>query len=659
MFFALLLFGGTGELAAQDTCPTASGPDAEAGWSAYQAGEMAQARTRFDAALARCPNDQYARTGLGYVFLRQDTLDLARAAFLVVVESQPDNLDALTGLGLIAWRQADLDEVSIRFGRVLELDAGNTTAIGYLDQLPEGVGPAPERPPLVLPDTVEYPARTSGEYFEVRTADGWESIYLKGINLGAALPGRNPSEFPNAQTYREWIREMADMGANMVRVYTIHPPRFYELLREWNVSNPDRVLWLIHGVWTELPEDGNYLGAEFEEEFFGEMHRVVDLLHGRADLRPRPGHSSGFYTADVSEWTLAYIIGREWEPFSSMAFDSIHPDFRSWDGQFVSIDDGNPMEAWLTKALDEIVSYESLTYRAQRPVAYTNWPTLDPMTHITESTREEEITLREALGETLDFKPREYDNDVLGLDATLMRPEEDFHAGLFVSYHAYPYYPDFMILQPDYGEAESSFGPSNYFGYLQDLKARHPGMPLVISEYGVPASMGPAHLQPQGQHHGGHTEEEMAAIDARMTWELAESGMAGGALFAWIDEWFKKNWIAIEFERPAERNRLWFNRLDAEQHYGVFAMEPLPPVDGESMAARAAGWRTVTPSTTTAPPPSGPPPMPPTYGSGLTASPGEPARRSRSVSTSSTRIWVIAAGPVRPARSSPSAWSLW
>jgi hypothetical protein len=41
-----------------------------------------------------------------------------------------------------------------------------------------------------------------------------------------------------------------------------------------------------------------------------------------------------------------------------------------------------------------------------------------------------------------------------------------------------------------------------------------------------------------------------------------------------IDEWFKKNWLVIDFERPAERNRLWLNALDPEQNYGIIAMRP-------------------------------------------------------------------------------------
>ena len=71
-----------------------------------------------------------------------------------------------------------------------------------------------------------------------------------------------------------------------------------------------------------------------------------------------------------------------------------------------------------------------------------------------------------------------------------MRPTSRNPAGWFASYHAYPYYPDFMLYDPGYDRARSREGRSNYFGYLKELKRHHAGMPLVISEYGVPSSRG-------------------------------------------------------------------------------------------------------------------------------------------------------------------------
>jgi tetratricopeptide (TPR) repeat protein len=580
-------------LQAQDACPRASGPDAEAGWTAYAAGDMDAARARFDTALARCPGDNYARTGLGYVLLRGGDLTRAAQLWTGVVSAQPANVDALAGLGLVAWRRGDLATMQARFTRVLELVPDHATALEYLGRVT--LGPPPERPSLEVPDTLQYPARTHGDRFEIRSPDGWRPFYIKGVNLGAALPGKHPSEFPDSITYAGWIRRMAEMNANVVRVYTIHTPAFYQALHDWNTRNPDRTLWLIHGVWTELPADHDFAGSAFQGAFFAEMRDVVDLIHGRADIQPVPGKAAGYYTADVSRWTLAYIIGREWEPFSAIAFDSIRGGLGGFQGRYLSVRGGNAMDAWMGRASEEVVAYETETYGAQRPVAYTNWPTLDPLVHPTEATVDEEMSIRRALGETPLVREREYDNDGLALDAGLVTPTERLPAGYFASFHAYPYYPDFMLLEDAYQGSSSSLGRSNYFGYLQALKRHHPSMPVVISEYGVPASLGIGHLQPQGWHHGGLTEREAADTNRRLTLEIAEAGMAGGVLFAWIDEWFKRNWVATEFELPPDRNRLWYNRLDAEQHYGLIAMDAEPPVVGASLADRLATWGIVAP----------------------------------------------------------------
>src|SRR6266581_4022240 len=118
-------------------------------------------------------------------------------------------------------------------------------------------------------------------------------------------------------------------------------------------------------------------------------------------------------------------------------------------------------------------------------------------------------------------------------------------------------------------DARSAEGPSHYFGYLLDLRRHHAGRPVLVAEYGVPSSRGVSHLQPEGMHHGGHDEEEMAAIDVRLTREIREAGLAGGIVFAWLEEWFKHTWVTIDLELPAERTRLWHNVMDAEQNYGL------------------------------------------------------------------------------------------
>jgi Flp pilus assembly protein TadD len=573
-------------------CDRVADSTVAAGWALYRADRMEAAAADFARARERCPRHVGARVGLGYTALRADDRAAARRWFRDVLAGDADDVDALVGLGIVAWRSGETAQAREALGRALALDSTRADARGLLERLPTEERPV-ARPPRRLPDTVEVAARTAGDRLEVWRDGRWAAFYVKGVNLGAALPGRYPSEFPGAEVYTAWLARIAAMGANTIRVYTIHPPAFYTALAAYDRAHADRPLRLMHGVWTELPPGHDFDDSAFVAGFEAEMRRVVDVVHGNADLAPRPGHASGSYTADVSPWVAGYIVGREWEPFAVAAYDRSHPDVSGWRGRYLEIAGGTAADVWLARVMDGMIAYETATYRTQRPLAYTSWPTLDPLHHVTETTLAEERAILRSLGEDVAEPPFDHDEDAVQLDPSLLRATAAFRAGVFASYHAYPYYPDFMVLDPGYNATRSPWGRSNYFGYLTALKARHPGMPVVIAEYGVPASLGDAHIQPQGWHHGGHGEAAMAAIDARLTREIAASGMAGGIVFAWIDEWFKRNWLVSAFELPAERNRLWLNRLDPEQLFGVTALEPEPVVPGASLADRLAAWSRV------------------------------------------------------------------
>ncbi|MEO8295623.1 MAG: hypothetical protein ABI613_08925 [Gemmatimonadota bacterium] len=571
----LLLLLNPAPLSAQDPCPALAGDRIEAGWRAYRSDSMAVAERIFRSALALCPESGEARVGSGYIALRQGSLSLADSLFELVVESEPRNSDAWTGLALTMNRRGNRAGTVNAARRVVEILPQDSTARSLLDRLDPEWNRAARQPPS-RPATQQVVSRTHGSGFQTRTRNGWLPFYIKGINLGAALPGKYPSEFPaDSALYARWIQLMAGMNANAVRLYTILPPEFYRALRGWNLGHPRQVVWLIHGVWAELPPEHDFDDAVWKRSFRDEMTRVVDLVHGATDISPRPGHASGRYDADVSRWTLAYIIGREWEPYAIKAYAEGHPGLGAFRGRYLQADRAPAADRWMAEQCDFMLAHEMDRFNAIRPISYTSWPTLDPLRHSTESTIVEENAWREKRGRPENLT-REYENDAVSMDANLIHPTAANPAGWFASYHAYPYYPDFMLLDPKYRQAHSSLGRSNYFGYLRDLKQHHADIPLVIAEYGVPSSHGTAHLQPQGWNHGGHDEKEMASIDVRLTQEIRESGAAGAILFAWIDEWFKKNWIVADFEIPIENTRRWHNVMDAEQNYGVLGEDAGP-----------------------------------------------------------------------------------
>ncbi len=549
----------------------------EAGWTAWRGGDTRGAEQRFRAGVRACPTAASGWTGLGYVALRNGRVPLAIVRFdsARAVAASP-SADAAIGLGIATFRAGDRTRARAAFLEAAALAPNDSLVRDYLARLPKPITVA-DLPARTRPDSLRLAARTGRRIFEVPDGrGGWRPLWVKAINLGAALPGRHPSEFPpDDGTYEQWIRDLAEVGANAVRVYTVHPPHFYRALREWNLAHPASPLWLIHGVWTELPpgaKEENYDDPVWHAAFLTEMQQVVDVVHGHAAIAERPGHASGLYTADLSSWTLGYILGREWEPFSVEAFAKRHPQRTAFAGRYITVQGGNAVDVWLATVADSMIAYEMARWNAQRPLAYTNWPTLDPLTHPTESSRAEEAAWHARRGEKVPEASLEYDNDIIALDARVMQASPAYRAGLFASFHAYPYYPDFMVLDPQYARAQGPEGPSHFAGYLQALIAHHGDQPVVISEVGVPSSRGNAHRQPQGWDHGGHDEVAQGAINARLTREIAASGAAGIGIFAMIDEWFKKNWMVIDFEEPLERNRLWFNALDPEQNYGLIAM---------------------------------------------------------------------------------------
>ena len=566
---------GARRLPARPQCPAGTEELVLEGWRLYRADSMAAAAARFDAALLRCRESTDAMTGRAYVHLRQGTLSAADSLFAAVTARVPRAADAWEGRALVAERQGRTEAAFESWRQLLELVPSHPDARARMDRL----APGWERRavPLVKrrASALDLTLRVRGEGFELRRGTAWAPFYMKGVNLGLAMPGRYPSEFPtDSALYDRWLGQIAGMHANTLRIYTILPPEFYRALRGFNLSHPQTPLYVVHGVWTELPPRDDFNDAGFNRGFEQEIRHVVDLLHGAAEFAPSPGHAGGRYDADVSPWTIAYILGREWEPYSVVGFNEDSTAARAHLGQHLVLEAGTPTDAWMVRQCDYLLTYEEETYNAQRPIAYTNWPTTDPIRHPTETTYEQQMRFR-----GIDWTPDPsrgpiHEEEGVALDPSLVRTTPRNVAGWFASYHVYPYYPDFLLVDPGYSQARSSLGPSNYFGYLRDLRRVHRGIPLVISEFGVPTSRGVAHLQPQGWNHGGLSEDEAAAVMVRLAREIEEAGAAGAIAFAWIDEWFKKNWFVSDFELPVDHERRWHNMLDPEEHYGIVALRP-------------------------------------------------------------------------------------
>ena len=396
--------------------------------------------------------------------------------------------------------------------------------------------------------------------YALHTAHG-EVGFLAGVNLGATTPGHQPGELAiTAADYRRWFAEMRDLGIRAVRIYTIHPPAFYDELAAYNHAHPDAPLYLVQGVY--LPDEsyttkkrGLYDPA-VSAAFDAELRDAVGAVSGDLDRAPRRGRADGHWRADVTPWLAGWIVGVEWDPFGVRRTDRVDRGAPAVHGRyFRSTPDATPTERWLAGKLDRLATLEARR-ALSTPLAFTNWPTTDPLRHPSEP------LLRE---------------DLVGIDANHVRPTAAWPAGRFASYHAYPYYPDFQRHEPALRRYELDGKVDSYAGYLAELRAHHGGMPVMITEFGVPSSIGSAHEGPLGRDQGDHSEQDAMRTDAELLRVIRRERLAGAFLFSWADEWFKFTWNTLPREQPvADRRQLWHDPWTNEQWFGLVATDAGP-----------------------------------------------------------------------------------
>lgn len=228
----------------------------------------------------------------------------------------------------------------------------------------------------------DYFARAEGDALYLDRGDGFETLDLKGVNLGLGKPGHYATDLAiTKEEYLRWFQQIKDLGANVIRTYTLAGEDFYEAFYAFNRDNPDP-LYLLHGVWVDdylINSSYSALDEEFREPFLRECRKTVDAVHGRCKERTESSILPRFYRWDISPWVCGYILGVEWEGTLVTYTDESFPQQPQMDGTYFRTEDASNFEIFLASAGEETVAYETRKYGTQRLVAFSNWPTTDPL----------------------------------------------------------------------------------------------------------------------------------------------------------------------------------------------------------------------------------------------------------------------------------------
>lgn len=422
------------------------------------------------------------------------------------------------------------------------------------------------------PDTpVTTFVKTDSDSIYLDSGSGFRRFEIKGVNMGSGIPGEWSTDFAiDKETYLRWFKQMQEMGANTLRIYTVQNDTFYNAFYEYNKDN-DNPLWLIHGVWVNDYIQNSHRDAydkDFYDTFLEDCKTVVDVLHGnkKISLGRMASAGSGTYKKDVSQWVIGYILGVEWEDVTVVYTDEKYENngkYNSYTGKYMyTTADATPFEAMLARVGDKIIEYESERYKRQRLVAFSNWPTTDPFDY------PENIT--------------DYFMKCAKVDVEHIKTTESFLSGQFASYHVYPYYPDYL----NYAYSLSDFGITDlsdfitengefntYKAYLS-LLTRHHSMPVVISEFGVSTGRGMAQKDfNTGRNQGNMSESEQGQALIDCYYDIKSTGCAGCCVFAWQDEWFKRTWNTM-YAVNLKRTPYWSDYQTNEQYFGLLSFDP-------------------------------------------------------------------------------------
>ncbi len=394
----------------------------------------------------------------------------------------------------------------------------------------------------------EYFCKADGDSLYLDNGSGFEKFTIKGVNLGSGKPGYFGTE--NAITkeeYLTWFHQIQDMGANVIRIYSLAGTDFYEAFYEYNLDNPTP-LYLIHGVQVDsylVNSVYSALDDEFYDSFWEDCRMTVDTIHGRikqnSDTELLPVH----YRRDISPWVCGYILGIEWDSTLVTYTDHSFAQLEQFTGTYFYTENASNFEIFLAHISEAVAAYETEKYGVQRPIAFSNWAITDPLDH------SDEIMLHFEKSASIDVEH--------------IKCTEQFAPGQFASYHIYPYYPDY------YGFMDDECA-NTYLQYLTDINTHHT-IPVVITEFGVPSSRGMAARDELGRNQGGLSETEQGEALIAMYRDIVASGCAGAVVFSWQDEWFKHSWNTMSAVN-LDSTPYWSDYQSAMQYYGLLSFDP-------------------------------------------------------------------------------------
>lgn len=377
----------------------------------------------------------------------------------------------------------------------------------------------------------------------------WKEFNVSGVTLEDTLPGGLPVTY---DMYMKWFSMIHEMNANTIQANDLMGNEFYRAFHDFNTNN-EEPLYLIQRITLSDKVFDNMIdgfSGNLEGLLKEKGYRTINAIHGSIKGIKKS------YKWDVSQWTLAFTIGSDWDPDLVLYTNDVSSGRTGYEGKYISTLTSSPaFETILAKVGDHIFSYETNKYGQQRLIGYGNWARTDSLIHDSSWS----IGLNE---------------NVASVNMELIKTSNNVKSGIFTAYHIEPNYPQFLSFDPKYSKYVDKNGEKNpYQGYLKALKEYH-NMPIVVSDFGVPTSRGISNIdEVRGFNQGKINEKEQGKILQKLYKDIMDTEISGGFIGNWSDQWNNTVWNTRDTV-DTSRSAYWSDAQTSAQAYGLLAFEP-------------------------------------------------------------------------------------
>ena len=306
-----------------------------------------------------------------------------------------------------------------------------------------------------------------------------EPFHVRGVVYVPGYPGYMPWDIENSTNLPSKLKESIEIDLVNIRAMGANTIRFWGAPEYcYELLKDIDSLHFIQTIWFDGAQN-DFQDSTFKENTKAYIRSVVDRVYS--------------VFTDNNPPLIAWIAGNELSESGILSTNSAHPEITGYQGEYITAENINASEAFIAEMADYIRSYEFENYGRQSLISYAN-----------------EIR-------TFDL---------------ISTPFLDFRC-----HNAYSYAIPYFRPQTQPG----SYSGTLFQGWVEEIKAKYPDKPLLISETGLSISPEAPHIGPPNYGYGGNTEEEQATGILQNITDIntAKQPIAGVCVHEYLDAWWK------------------------------------------------------------------------------------------------------------------------